>query len=298
MLVADLDDVRLFNPQDLDNVKKVQQGYQVEPLSTFEKKDAPKAAPAVDFPTPLTPETEKTSIDFFKVLNFTLQYAPVLPSEKDVRARFAKIGVAGDAPFDPSVFSEKTTAAFLAGMKAGQAKVDTFLTDQLATGKVSSGDLFGSAEQLKGNYLYRMAGTFFGILGLPGAEALYFPLKIDNAGAPLNAANGTKYTITVPAGQLPPVNAFWSVTMYKLPQSLLVENPINRYLINSPMIDQLKKNPDGSVTIYLQNTSPGPELEPNWLPAPDGPFDMVMRLYWPKPEVSEGKWTAPKVTRV
>ncbi len=112
---------------------------------------------------------------------------------------------------------------------------------------------------------------------------------------PLTGANN--YTLTFAPGQLPPVNAFWSVTMYKLPESLLVENPINRYLINSPMLPNLAKNPDGSLTIYVQNSSPGPEKEANWLPAPPGPFTVVMRLYWPKPDALNGTWQPPKLVK-
>ncbi|NNG98136.1 DUF1254 domain-containing protein [Gordonia araii] len=289
---------QLFNPQDLDNVEKIQQGYSVEPLSSYEKEISPISAPSIDFMQPLTPEAERTSIDFFELMNFILGFTPVLSRDSEARTRFAEIGISGDAELDPAALNERTTAAFLVGMKDGQTEVDEFLKNELATGDVRSGELFGTAEQLKGNYLYRAAGAQFGILGLPGAEALYFPLKIDDKSAPLSGASGAKYTLTFPAGQLPPVNAFWSVTMYKMPESLLVENPINRYLINSPMLDTLKKDPDGGLTIYLQSTSPGGERESNWLPAPDGPFDMVMRLYWPKPEVTDGKWTAPNVMKV
>ena len=113
-----------------------------------------------------------------------------------------------------------------------------------------------------------------------------------------SADRGRQYTLTFPAGQLPPVNAFWSVTMYKLPESLLVDNPLNRYLINSPMLPDLVPNPDGSITLYIQNTAPGPEKEANWLPAPEGPFTMFMRLYWPKPEALDGTWQPPKVVKV
>ena len=88
-------------------------------------------------------------------------------------------------------------------------------------------------------------------------------------------------------GQLPPVNAFWSLTMYELPQSLLVANPINRYLLNSPMLPQLAKDADGGLTLYIQNESPGKDKEANWLPAPKGPFSMAMRLYWPKEEATK-----------
>jgi hypothetical protein len=86
--------------------------------------------------------------------------------------------------------------------------------------------------------------------------------------------------------------------MYEMPQSLLVANPINRYLINSPMLSQLKKDPDGGITLYIQNASPGKDKEANWLPAPKGPFVMAMRLYWPKEDALTGKWTAPPLERV
>jgi hypothetical protein len=94
-------------------------------------------------------------------------------------------------------------------------------------------------------------------------------------------------------GQLPPVHAFWSVTMYELPASLLVANPISRYLINSPMLPHLKRDADGGLTLDIQHDSPGSGQESNWLPAPSGPFVLFMRLYWPKDEAINGEWTAP-----
>ncbi|GAB08526.1 hypothetical protein GOARA_012_00760 [Gordonia araii NBRC 100433] len=288
---------QLFNPGDIANVQKIQSGYHVEPLSKFEGKPSPPAARQIDFMRPLTPDQEKSSLDFFKLLNFTLQFAPPLSNDVADREQMAQLGLTGDGAWDPGQLDEPTKAAFAAGVKDAWTALDGFVKGDLATGRVSSGDLFGAPEQLAGNYLYRMAGAVVGILGLPGAEALYFPLKVDATGAPLSGTNGARYTLTFPAGQLPPVNAFWSVTMYKMPESLLVENPINRYLINSPMLDQLTKNPDGSATLHIQKTSPGSELESNWLPAPDGPFDMVLRLYWPKSEVTGGSWTAPKVVK-
>ncbi len=92
------------------------------------------------------------------------------------------------------------------------------------------------------------------------------------------------YTITFPAGQYPPVNAFWSVTMYDGKTQYLIKNPINRYLINSPMIPSMKKGEDGSLTLYIQKDNPGGDKESNWLPAPDDTVYLVMRLYWPKTE--------------
>jgi hypothetical protein len=93
--------------------------------------------------------------------------------------------------------------------------------------------------------------------------------------------------------RLPPVHAFWSLTMYELPASLLVANPLNRYLINSAMLPQLDKDPDGGLTLMIQNDAPETGKEANWLPAPQGPFMMAMRLYWPKDEALTGQWTAP-----
>ena len=106
-----------------------------------------------------------------------------------------------------------------------------------------------------------------------------------------------RYSITFAKGQYPPVNAFWSVTMYDGKTQLLVANPIDRYLINSPMLPDMKKNADGSLTIYVQHDSPGKAKESNWLPAPDGPIYMVMRLYWPKQGALDGTWKPPSIVR-
>jgi hypothetical protein len=163
--------------------------------------------------------------------------------------------------------------------------------------EVTSGDAFGTREFLKNNYLYRWMGDVLGIYGNSKEEALYPLYYVDADGKKLDASTG-KYTLRFPAGQLPPVNAFWSLTMYELPSNLLVKNPLDRYLINSPMLDQLKKDKDGGITLYVQHESPGKELESNWLPAPKGPFFLVLRLYWPKEEAVSGKWKEPAVTMV
>jgi hypothetical protein len=140
------------------------------------------------------------------------------------------------------------------------------LRKQIDAGEVTSGDLFGTRAYLKNNYLYRMAGAVLGIGGNSKQEAMYPVYAVDEAGQKLDGAN--RYTARFAQGQLPPVNAFWSLTMYEMPQSLLVANPINRYLINSPMLPQLVKDADGGLTLYVQNESPGKDKEPNWLPRP------------------------------
>jgi hypothetical protein len=141
-----------------------------------------------------------------------------------------------------------------------------------------------------------MAGAVLGIYGNSKDEAIYPVYFIDSSKQKLEGAN--RYTLRFAPGQLPPVNAFWSLTMYELPASLLYANPINRYLINSPMLPSLKRDGDGGITLYVQNEQPGADKESNWLPAPKGPFFTVMRLYWPKATALDGQWKAPPLQRV
>jgi hypothetical protein len=287
---------QLLGPDDLENVKKIQAGYKAMPLSTFQKKTSTPSAPAVDFPAPLSTDDQKTSLKFFDLLDFQLKYAPAMDSEKDIRARFASIGLQGDGTFSSEKLSAEQQKAFTDGMSDAWSEFATFKKDKIDTGEVKSGQLFGTKEQLNGNYLYRMAGAVIGIYANSNEEAMYPILSVDADGKPLSGES--KYTLTFGAGQLPPVNAFWSVTMYELPESLLVDNPINRYVINSPMLPNLTKNPDGSLTLYIQNSPPESVKQPNWLPAPPGPFTVFMRLYWPQEDALNGTWQPPKLTKV
>ena len=126
--------------------------------------------------------------------------------------------------------------------------------------------------------------------------------RVDADGDTLDGSKHN-YTLTFPAGQLPPVNAFWSVTMYDGKSQLLIKNPIDRYLINSPMLPDMKKNEDGSLTLHIQKDSPGSDKESNWLPAPNDTIYLVMRLYWPKTEApsvlpaGSGSWSPPSVVK-
>ncbi|HBN74764.1 MAG TPA: cell envelope protein, partial [Planctomycetaceae bacterium] len=285
---------QLFNPADIDNVKKIQAQYNMQPLSTFLGTTPPQAAPVVDFIKPLTKEDEKTSLEFFSIMNFVLGYCPTLPNEKALRESFATIGIEGGKTFDPAKLSPEMRTAIEQG-RADAWEAFAGGVKELNEGKLTSGDIFGSRETLSDNYLHRWLGTI-GIYGNAQAEAMYPIYRVDSEGQPLTGSND--YTLHFAPGEYPPVNAFWSLTMYELPQSLLVANPINRYLINSPMLPKLKKDADGGLTIYIQNESPGKELEANWLPAPKGPFATYMRLYWPKEVALDGTWKAPKLEKV
>ena len=283
---------QLFNPDDLDNVKKVQDGYRVQTLSEFLGKPAPAAAPKIDFMRPLTPDEQRTSFDyFFNELNFVLQFCPTHPSEKELMDRFAKLGIGAGRSFDAQALSPELRKAVEDGVAdAWQAFAE--LKQRIDAKEVTSGDLFGTREYLKNNYLYRMAGALLGIYGNSKQEAMYPVYSVDASGQALDASKN-RYSLRFAPGQLPPVNAFWSLTMYELPSSLLTANPLNRYLLNSPMLPNLNRDQDGGLTLYLQYESPGKDNESNWLPAPNGPFFMVMRLYWPKPDALDGRWTPP-----
>jgi hypothetical protein len=284
---------QLFDPADIDNVKKVQDGYKVQTLSAFNGTPS-KTAPPVVFFKPISRDDQKTSLEFFNVLNFVLQYCPTDPSEVDLMARFAKINVGAGKNLDVSKLSPEMKKAMDEGIADAWADFGR-TRDQVNEGKITSGDLFGTRAEMKNNYLYRMTGAVLGIYANSKQEAMYPVYGVDSNGQKLSGANN--YTLHFAVGELPPVNAFWSLTLYKMPESLLAANPINRYLINSPMLPQLKKDGDGGLTLYIQNESPGKDKEANWLPAPSGPFVMYMRLYWPKEEAMDGKWKSPPLKR-
>lgn len=286
---------QLFNPADLAKVKDIQAGYKVQPLSAFLGQPAAKAVPEIAFIKPLAPEDIKRSLDVFAQINFLLQFCPADPSETALMARFAKIGVGAGKRFDARMLSPELKQAMEAGIADAWADLAN-LKARIDKGEVASGDLFGTRAYLKNNYLYRMAAGVIGIYGNSKLEAMYPIYAVDRDGQKLDGAH--RYTLRFAPGQLPPVNAFWSLTMYELPASLLVANPLKRYLINSPMLPSLKRDADGGVTLYLQSDSPGKEKETNWLPAPKGPFVPVMRLYWPKPEAVGGTWKQPPMMKV
>jgi len=287
---------QLFNPSDIPNVRKIQAGYKVQPLSAFVGRDTANKMAAVDFIKPLSPEEERTSPDFFNILNFILKFCPTDSSEKELMTRFAKINVGGEMVFDTAKLNLEMKSAVKAGIADAWKEFDDFKKNEFETGKVTAGDCFGTREYLKNNYLYRMAAAVLGIFGNSRQEAMYPAYATDSSGRSLSGTN--RYVIHFTKGNLPPVNAFWSLTMYKMPQSYLYSNSLNRYLLNSTMMSQFKTDPDGGITFYIQHDSPGAAEESNWLPAPDGPFTLFMRLYWPKEAALDGSWRKPPIVKM
>ena len=293
---------QLFRPEDMDNVKRIQAAYKVQPLSAFLGTQPPKPAPKIDFLKPISAEEERTSLEFFNELNWVLQFCPTHPSESALMARFARLGIGAGRKFDPGSLSPEIRKAIEDGRADAWADMDV-LAKRISAGEVTSGDLLGTRASLKNNYLYRMRGTVAGIWGNVKEEAIYPAYYADSTGQPLDGSKN-RYAVRFAADRLPPVNAFWSLTMYDLPGRLLVANPLNRYLINSPMLPDLKRDADGSLTLYVQHESPGKDKESNWLPAPDASIYMVMRLYWLKTEPpsilppGDGTWQPPAIVKV
>ena len=243
----------------------------------------------------LSSAEERTSLGFFNVLNFVLQYCPTDPSENALMESFTKIGIVPGKPFDADALSPDMRKALQDGMSDAWAEFADFKKIERDTGKLSSADGFADRAFLNANYMARMSSAVLGIRQLQGGSDISRLLprrrrpEAEWRPAPHDSLR---------AGQLPPVNAFWSLTLYELPSSLLYANPLNRYLVNSSNLPTLKRDADGGITLYVQHDSPGVERESNWLPAPDGPFFSVMRLYWPKKPALDGQWKAPAMQRI
>ncbi len=291
---------QLFDPADMPNVEKVQAGYGVQPLSGFLGKPAPPAAPEIDFPKV---DDELAKKNFFEHLDFALQFAPAAENEKEIRAKLARIGVGPGKTFEFAELSDAHKVEVGLAMKEGDRKITEAVANVgTAINGWRVGSMPGDAAHYDGDWLRRAVAAKAGIYGNDATEATYPITRNDADGDTLDGSKHD-YTLTFAKGQLPPVNSFWSVTMYDAKTQLLIENPIDRYLINSPMLPGMKTNDDGSVTLFIQKDSPGADKEANWLPAPDGPIYLVMRLYWPKTEApsilpaGSGSWNPPGIVQ-
>jgi hypothetical protein len=192
---------QLLGPDDIENVKKVQADYRIEPLSAFLGKPAPKAAPPIDFMKPLSAEEQRTSLDFFTELNFVLQFCPTThPSEVQLMKRFAKLGIGAGQPFDPDALSPEMRKALEDG-RADAWQAEQQLLKRAQAGEVTSGDVLGSRESLKNNYLYRMHGTVAGIWGNTEEEAIYKGWYTDSLRQKLDGRS--RYQLHFAPGELP-----------------------------------------------------------------------------------------------
>lgn len=278
--------VQLKSPGDMEGVRQVQQGVGVYTLSRFLATDTPRQAPPIDWPK-WDPD-QALSVDFIAYLNFLLQLVEPDSSEKQLLTRFATIGIGPGLDFDPRTVEPRRLTALEKGVAEAKARLA-----KLESTTVSSMDLFGNRAFLKNDYNRRAVAAAMGLYGNSKEEAVYTGAATDASGQPLDCSKH-QYVLRFPAGKLPPAKYFWSVTMYDLPSRFLVANPIDRYSLGSTS-PGLKTADDGSLSIYLQTAPPPDEQKSNWLPAPFGRFNIVLRIYGPESEVLDGTWKIPPV---
>lgn len=294
---------QMMNDQDLANVARIQEQYQIETLNEYLGKVSPAAGELEE--VPVWNEGDQFTSRAFVYLDAMLRYMDPVEDEIMLRRRIARLGIGGRDGFDPDRFDEEVRKAIDEGVEQGFGEIEAFLAGN-STDPLMSAKIFGTREFLQNSaqtnfghpdlYLIRAAAAHMGLYGNSGKEAIYPAYLVDVNGNPLNAALGS-YTLTFPAGDFPPVESFWSLTMYDAATQLFIHNPLDRYLLNSNMADNFVIGGDGSLTLYISSESPGPELEPNWLPAPDGPFYAVMRLYGPGEAALSGEWKNPPMQK-
>jgi hypothetical protein len=274
---------------DIPAMKRVQAGFGLMPLSAFAGTPTPVPAPAVDWPVWDKGATE--GLGFIPILNALLRFMPMVASEADMRLRFASIGIGPGLPFDAAALAPEIRDAMLAGIAeaaaAFRAKAQT---------ETDSSKVFGTRAELGVDYIYnRNVGAALGILGNTKEEAFYASQQTEPDGTMLDGRRN--WRLRFAPGAWPPVDFFWSISMYALPDRGLVPNMINRYSLGD-RTPGLTADADGGLSIWLQHDSPGPERESNWLPTPAGPFFFVARLYGPKAEALEGRWTLPGIEKL
>ncbi|MGO4221389.1 DUF1254 domain-containing protein [Lysobacter sp. TAF61] len=283
---------------DYKAVHAIQDKYRLVPLSGWGKPyQAPTGLPVaadIDMKTP--PPAQVASMDaatFFGRLNRLMQDNPPSAADAPALERFAKLGIAPGKPFDAASLDPAVAAALDEGMKAGREKL--IAETKAPRGKEINGwtVLPPNVANFGTDYSTRAVVALVGLGANLPSDAIYPHAVADSDGQPLNGAN--RYTMKFAKGQLPPVKAFWSITTYNDKQAF-IQNPINRYAIGDR--DKLRFDPDGSLTLYIQKDSPGKDKEANWLPVPEGSFNLFMRLYWPEQTIVDGTWKMPPVERV
>ena len=266
----------------VDSLRAVQTSYRLRPLSAFTGQAAPTPAPTISWPR-WDENAYTVTPRFFELVDFLLQFAPVLPEDADARAALAAFGVDGSGSFNIDELEPEALADLQAGLDDGVAALA-----EAAQSSASSIGLFGTHTEMAGKYLNRNLGAMKGIYGLPSAEAWYGGWLLDAAGE--HPVGAHPHTVTFSADQLPKVKFFWSMTMYRLPERLLVDNPIDRYSIGD-RTPGLHYDSDGSLTITMSHQEP--DQPANWLPAPPGPFTAILRGYGGDESMVTGTYRLP-----
>jgi hypothetical protein len=285
-------------PEDYKAVHALQDQVSAVPLSAYGKPYTPlpgKVDPAIEMKEPRGQVNAMDGAAYFKLFAELLKSNPPAADDAPMVARLAKIGIVPGQDFDATKLDAAVAKGIAAAPKPAQDKISN-LKEAIATGdaKLEHGWMFFSKTGLYGTgYRNRALITWYGLGANRPQDAVYPTSEGPDILKKYNGAN--KYVLRFAKGELPPVNGFWSITMYDK-EYFFVPNPINRYAISQR--NKLKANPDGSVDVYVQKDSPGKDQEQNWLPAPEGEFVLMMRLYWPKetpPSILDGTWKPPEV---
>ena len=281
-------------PDDYDAVHAIQDQYKLVPLSAFGKDYTPPTdVPlklGVDEKTPVPNQVLAMSPEkFFNSLNRLLVTNPPEPADPETMGRIGKLGIGPGETFSMDAFVPEVRKAIEEGVAAGTTEMKETPRGKIVNGWQIALDMGRYGKK----YAYRAGWTFYGVGGNLPEDAVYPFGERDAEGKPFNGAN--KYTLTFKKDEIPPVNAFWSLTMYDK-DAFLVDNLINRYALGDR--SGMKSGDDGSLTLYIQNESPGKDKESNWLPAPKDEFKLALRLYAPKKQVADGTWIPPAVKQV
>lgn len=282
-------------PEDYKAVWALQDKLALTPLSAWGKEyKAPegKVDSSIDMKTP--PREQVNRMDakaFFSRLAMLMKDNPPAEADAPMVEKMARLGIVPGREFDVSKLDPAVARALEDGHRAGLEKIQAEIP---RLGKEVNGWRITMTGEYGTDYLFRSAIAFAGLGANLAKDASYPTAQVDAEGKPLDAA-ANRYVWHFPSkDDLPPVNGFWSLTMYN-DQFFFVENPLNRYTLSQR--DDLKTNPDGSIDMYIQKDNPGKEKESNWLPAPDGKFVLMLRLYWPKEAFLNGSWEPPGVKR-
>jgi hypothetical protein len=288
---------QLLGHDDQPELAALMAGYRVEPLAVYLGGEAPAQEP---FDWPHWDDEASRDERFIGYMNALLSfYDPPHTDEAEMFRRFASVGIGRGLPFDANALSGETRAAFAEGVTSARVAMATFAE---SIGEEVNGwrtlDPFGNRAFYGDDYMKRAAAAMLGWGGNDQIEAHYPMATGDVDGNPFGG--NAKYQITFSTP--PPVNAFWSVTMYDTSYDgtagYMIENPIDRYLINSTT-EGLVHDDEGALTITMQHVEPTDPIErSNWLPTPSGPFYIALRMYWPKPEALDGTWNPPPVLRI
>lgn len=281
--------------EDYAKVHAIQDQYSLVPLSSYGKPyNPPKGTfnPNINNKTSVRDQVNAlNAADFFKRFAKLLQGNPPSKDDAKIVEKMREIGIEPGKDYDLSKIDPSLIPSLEKAPKLGQEMI---VSHKKELGSQINGWTFGTKTGTYGtDYLQRAAVAFFGLGANLPEDAIYPMATVDSNGDPLTGKN--RYVIHFAKDETPPVNGFWSLTMYN-DKLFFVNNPLNRYTL-SPRND-LKYNADGSLDLYIQNESPGPDKESNWLPAPKDDFALMLRLYWPKSEVINGKWKLPTIKKL